>query len=219
MRALFVTLFALSACRGEEMPFQTEDERAEPPLTETGVDPEFDGALSGDEAVVTWWSMDGALAFQDGAPDAAASTLTLAYWDANATSLCSQEEIPVEWVSLEPPADSGLSAWWQLRLDLSDSACEEAGASGEDSFFLGLGPMDARLEAAAEANDLDASLPNLWSLYLQSSDGEPLYLFGVAGTEAMFQGAPAALPTDEALSLRTLYLLPYLAEADDVATR
>jgi hypothetical protein len=102
-------------------------------------------------------------------------------------------DVPIASATLEiaPAVDAGtLVAWWTLSLeagpDLPDCPPWPAG-----DLQVGLGPYDARLDAAIDAHewlDLD-----LYGLYLQLDPAEPVLVAGVAGTEEQFDGQEASV--------------------------
>jgi len=181
----------------------------------------------------SFWAVDGTLALRDGAVDIAASSLGIRFTDSEGRPWQEDEFDPVrcEFEVLgvaDGPAEAlegePILGWWQLDVrdtGVDDSACawtppEPATATdtGEHvPLVLGIGEFDSRLLPALEAAGYSAAL-DLYGLYVlhPSPDGDVVYVFGVAGTAAQFEGSDTTveaphLPAGD-YSLETLILLP-----------
>ena len=224
LRALFiVALAACSADAGNDMfPFDSLSDTDQPEVDDTDGDREYLGP--------DYWGIAGDLVVVDGRLDLGASSVTATFYD--------DRGAPWRNDALEGPAcslgivesvdgpeldneEASLTAWWHLALDVdAEGPCpwpiptpEAAGDSEAPQVILGLGELDPRLATSMAAAELDPGLP-LYGLYAlhPAADGDRVLVFGVAGTQAQFDGTETTVdeppPADGSYALRTLLLLP-----------
>lgn len=178
----------------------------------------------------TYWGLGGELAVTGGAVDAAVSAVTATFYDDRGQPWISEDLegpacMPQILDAVDGPEvaedDAQLSGWWRLALETEvDTPCpwtiptpDAAGDTELEQVIVGFGALDPRLAASMAAADLDPDLP-VYGLYsLQPGpDGDRVFVFGVAGTQAMFAGTDTPVdeppPADGAYALQTLLLLP-----------
>jgi hypothetical protein len=123
------------------------------------------------------------------------------------TELC-EAEPALTAVTPTDPTPLGLVAAWDVVLSLSTMG--ECTVVGPSRFVLGLGPLDQALVPAMVRAGIDPDSTSLYGLYLQA-EGETV-IFGVAGTDALFDGDGVAVPApplpDGSYRLHGLHLLP-----------
>lgn len=156
---------------------------------------------AGEPRTPVWWTLDGTWVLGAGVPDDLATTVALTLLDADGVPVCVHPGPLVAIASLPVPAD-GLLSWWSLTL------ADQPDCPAPNPVYLGFGPPDVRLDAAAA----QAGLPSagLNAFFIQGP--ETLWLAGVAGTPPQFDGSePAATvapPPDGPWRMQSLYLLP-----------
>lgn len=158
------------------------------------------------------FSLDGTVVITDAAAITAASTFEIGFY-AESTPVCSVTLTPTAIDPATPTDDAvTLFGWWNLTLPATtDATCPWPLPS---AVAVGIGTLDSRLLPAVDASGLSESSTSLYGLYTQYDAG-PLYVYGVAGTSANFDGtatpASAAPLPDGTYELRTLHLLPLAA--------
>ncbi|MFK7926577.1 MAG: hypothetical protein AB8H79_00195 [Myxococcota bacterium] len=178
----------------------------------------------------SFWSLGGIISLEDGTPSLTQTTLEASFFDSSAQPW--QEDELDEWQcglsiteAVSGPAElldgEPLVGWWQLSVDAeNDEGCpwtvpspQAVGDTELSQLVIGFGPLDPRLLPSLQAAGLDPSL-DLYGLYAlhPGSDGDAVYVFGVAGTDEQFAGTGTT--TDEApllageYRIQTLALLP-----------
>lgn len=149
-----------------------------------------------------WFGLDGVLELTDGAVDVEASEVVVTLWTEELQAPVCEATVAVAAADPVDP-DPALHAMWEVTLE-TGSDCAQYG--WPRSFDLGIGEPDVALAPAAAASDL--AWQALYGLYV--SAGGPLYIYGVAGLDAHFQGeAEATAPlADGPYVLKSLHLLP-----------
>ncbi|MBN2800556.1 MAG: hypothetical protein JXX28_15550 [Deltaproteobacteria bacterium] len=220
LRALALAL-SLAGCVSSK----GDAEHSPTDLGDTGLEDtalEYSGDLDASEELreATWWSIDGTMVLQDGQPVPSATVLTLGFWDQAVEEICSLSSTPTGLEANDGPADIDGASWWSVSLFLGHDNCNGTAWEDHRAFTLGIGPLDARLYPAMEAHGLSPEDSALHSLYFMAAeDGAPLFLFGVAGTEAMFEAASDDSDDtvlDGTYRLMSLHLLPYTPMDSDV---
>ncbi len=158
-----------------------------------------------------WFGLSDTLTVTDGTLDPEGTVLTIHYWGDESTDLSSPLCTATYTVSAElgttPDPEVEMVAWWTLTLR-SPSACSNQ--PYPNRFGIGLGPYDPLLASAVDRAGIDPTTLN--GLYYQQGPGTALYVFGLAGTAAQFDGTegPTAEPPipDGVYTLLTLYALP-----------
>jgi len=154
-----------------------------------------------------YWSVTGTVNFVDGEVVDLVSSLTITVLDSARVELCgftAGAPVPApDWTTDEVE----LIGWWQMELSSGVAECRWQVPS---LATVGLGPVDPGLQPALAASAL--SDVDVYGLYVQTSDADPVYVFGVAGTTEHLSGAAqtvdlAPLP-DGLYELRPLHLLP-----------
>jgi hypothetical protein len=158
---------------------------------------------SGVEDVVApvWLSIGGFIQITYGEPDLATSAIELSGLDLDTTLLCTVESPPASFTPASP-VPPGLVTWWDVGVPV------DPGCGLPAVVRLGLGPYDPLLDPAADAAGVAGTPYGLYTL----SDADDLWVFGVAGTSANFDGveAPVAAPPlpDGFYRVQSLVLLP-----------
>lgn len=160
-----------------------------------------------------WFAVGGTLVLTGDAADAEASELDvqLHLTPGDAEQGEAQEPIcaspTVEAIEAAEPPEAAVLAWWTVAL-APDSAC----AWSVGTLELGIGRLDPQLHPAMAAAGLETEGSTLYGLYARHGETSPVWVFGVAGTEANLDGssAPVSEPPlpDGTYTLRTLHLLP-----------
>lgn len=193
---------ALCACAGTGQAPPTDES---PPSGDTGDSSgrpvDTDTASPPDDAPA-WWALDGVLTLQAQQAVAHDATFAVELRKRDLSVLCATERGVAGLAPVDPPLDALYGAW-QVTL-AEGEGCE---IPVPQQFLLALGPYDPQLDPAAAANGLDGA--TLFGLYVQP-EGQPLYVFGVAGTPEQFAGEAMAAPPlpDGTYILDGLHLLP-----------
>ena len=212
MRTLLplLTILTLGACSSQETAILDAGDSSD--FDDTGLtdfDTDIDAVATGDADL---FSFEGELAVTDGLIDPTNSTLSMTFY-AQSTALC-QAEVTLDTATIAAVDDAEVSAssWWTLGLSPTDPATECA-LLIPATLGLGAAAYDAQLQPAADAFGLEADdATALFTALAQVSPGGPVYIFGVLGTTAQFDGDDT-LDTSAAVesgvyTLSTLYLLP-----------
>ncbi|MFT6142319.1 MAG: hypothetical protein ACJAZO_001834 [Myxococcota bacterium] len=161
-------------------------------------------------------SLEGMLTISDGNIVAEQSSLQITLF-AGDVELCTAD-IVVQASELSVVDDPSVttSSWWTLALAQSDTAAAlDCDAPVPTTLGLGAAPYDAQLAPAADDAGFEDDGSALYSALAQFGAGEAVYLFGVLGTDAQFDGTAAGDPATQAedgmYTLSTLYLLPLSA--------
>lgn len=197
----------LVACGGGDSRFSdasTADSYGSTPPTDSDT-----GSQSTSEASPTWWSFDGAVAVTAGVPDPVASGLVVTLWDADLVPTC-QLDVAVSAIQDAADGPSDALAFW--RADLNDGVPLTEPCAGWPSraLWLGLGPYDPALDAAAFEHDWSDA--TAYSLLVREFDGGTVWTVGLGGTAEQWAGtaAPVEAPpvADGVYELHAIYLLP-----------
>ncbi len=214
-RTLLLTamLGSLFACKDEASMLANpadEDNDFDMETVDDTAPPEADGPNREDADLA---SLQGVLTVVDGNIIAEQSRLEITLF-ASELELCTAD---VWVVSVEPSVvddpNVTASSWWTLSLAQGDTtAALNCDAPVPATLGLGAAPYDAQLASAADSAGFEDDGGALYSALAQFGAGEPVYLFGVLGTDAQFDGMPAGDPSaqieDGTYTLSTLYLLP-----------
>lgn len=197
----FVAWGALCSCGNDAELHNRDTGDDAPPHTDTDADTDTD-TDTGSSDLPVWWALDGTWALNQGQAAQGEARFTVELRKADLTSLCATERAAAS-LTVVAPAPAPLWAAWDVTL-ADGAGCEH---EVPQRFVVGIGPYDAQLDPAVAKNELDAAA--LFGLYLQPEDG-PLVVFGVAGTDAQFEGTPAEAPPlpDGTYTLDGLHLLP-----------
>lgn len=217
MRRWGWALLGLVGCRAASDFSDTDANGGDPRDTANGVD-DTNADSSEEPVAARYWSLDGVVAVVDGAIDASSSDLRVDLWESGASVCQAQGDtassatgsaVLVSGSALAtPPSDVPLWSWWTLSLAEGEAPCADALPVSELS--LGFGAYDARLDPAADASGLGDGVNTLLGAYLLPRTDGPVWVFGVAGTEAQWSGEapPASVVPDGIYRIQTLYLLP-----------
>jgi hypothetical protein len=117
--------------------------------------------------------------------------------------------VPIEvTVDVAPAEDLDVWAWWRLNLAPVEAAETGCPAWAGREWLVGAGAYDTRLDPALYAAELAET--ELFGLYIREDHGAPLYVMGVVGTTAMYNGKIGlAVPplTEGEYNARSLLLL------------
>jgi hypothetical protein len=128
---------------------------------------------SSDTAQPTYWTLGASLDVTAGLPRASESAVSIELLDADSEVLCTAE-IPVESAASKPAPDDAIYAWWSLTLE-RDEHCD----AGVETVLLGIGEMNADVEAAIPAIGHDPAAPGLHGAYF-GPDSATQWAFGIA---------------------------------------
>lgn len=226
--AALLTLSALACSPGGDSPFRGNDDTEVFDDTDSDTEADPDPGYEGP----SFWRIDGSLRIEAGQLVSDGTVLEVVFTDAegdtwtaseDGVSTCVLQAVQVA----DGPADAldgePLLGWWQIdTVDQSDETLlcpwplptpETAFDTEHTPLVLGLGPFDSRLSPALQSAGFERGL-DLYSLYMlhPAPQGDAIYVFGVAGTEAQYAGEETtvdAVPLpDGTYDLTTLVLLP-----------
>lgn len=214
-RTLLLTtvLAVLSACSVEDaltnVPVDGSDDFDMEAVDDTAP-PEADGPNREDANLA---SLEGVLTVLNGNIVPAQSSLEITLF-ADDLELCTAGiVIEASLPSTVDDPDVTASSWWELELAPSTTAdALSCGAPVPATLGLGAAPYDPQLASAADSAGFEDDGSALYSALAQFPAGDAVYLFGVMGTDAQFDGMssddPSAQVEDGTYTLSTLYLLP-----------
>jgi hypothetical protein len=198
-----ILLLSLAACADYSMAADNDSDGSVEDTADSLPDTDDDDTDAA--APPDFWSVDGELSLVEGVPEAAASTLTLSSWVAGEVS-CARV-VPVESaLSAEAPPESGAIVWWTLAVgdgETPDPPCDFERPSVVE---IGFAPPDARLQPAMDEQGLGEAYA-----YSVLIGGDPVFVFGIAGTEDNLAGrtaVDAAVVPDGTYTIVGLQLLP-----------
>lgn len=160
-----------------------------------------------DEAAPNGWYPDATFGLVSGGPVADGASITVVYGDsASGDVTCVASLDPSPLVAGDPP-DETIWAWWEGPVTTLDTACD----GQPDTLGLGIGELHPDVRARLGAAGLDDVADSLFGAFVRVN-GEDLWAFGYAGTDADLGGDDAAAnpPPDGTYTLSALYLLPLL---------
>ena len=216
MRVL--TLLLLTGCSESKMDLAgAEDMASGDSFVDTGY--ASDDALPPEEQPV-YWMLSGTLQVSSGAVIADQSTLSATVVGTADTELCVDDVMVLQADTVDELPEPELEGWWGVTvLEDPESCLMSFDLFGEDdSFFLGVGPLHPEIRAvmASDPELLDVSEGTLHSVYASFQEDGPLWVFGVAGTDADFSGdVEATIPgevSDGRWSFHALYGFPFTTE-------
>jgi len=210
MRLVTLTLLLTLAACAEEAGLAANGTDMDADMPEGDPEPTDDDMGAAIEADLM--SLDGTVIVNEGLIDLGLSELEITLF-AGSEPLCTgmlvlDESEPVELDSDDVDASSA----WELEVSAGAEALDACALPPTLSLTLGAVPYDAALAPAAESAGFEDSAGSVYGAVAQLAPSEPVYLFGLLGTDAQFDGDVAADPAapleDGAYSLETLYLLP-----------
>jgi hypothetical protein len=214
-RTLLLTtlLVALSGCKEDSalnaMPDNGSEDFDMEAVDDTAP-PEADGPDS-EEADLA--SLQGVLTVLDGNIIAEQSSLEITLFNGDFELCTADVFIQAAELSVVDDPSVVASSWWTLSLAPGDTdAALNCDAPVPSTLGLGAAPYDPQLASAADSAGFEDDGSTLYSALAQLGTGEAVYLYGVLGTDAQFDGMsaddPAAQVEDGTYTLSTLYLLP-----------
>ncbi len=132
------------------------------------------------------YALSGSLRLDQAKGDAALLDIVTVAVDGN--EACT-EPLLVSLQVATPPADEPITTWREVQLDGTDSVC---GVPDDLFRYIGIGDYDDRLDVPLVQQGFDGATP--FGLYLQTSDTSPVWIVGIAGTEAQLAGDELAQP-------------------------
>ena len=145
-----------------------------------------DSATQGEQndtaAQPAYWSLAASLEVEAGLPHASESTVTIDLLDADTELLCTENLAVLSSGSKAPP-DDAIYAWWVLGLAAS-AKCDV----GVESVLLGIGELNADVEAGIPSIGYDAALASSLNGAYFGPDDATEWAFGVAGLAMSFSG-------------------------------
>lgn len=205
--AVAAAIALLTACAADSaLDPEADFDTAAPPSETAAPDDDVDG---GNSAPPAWLGLSGELEITSGLPTAAGSVLDLSWHAADGTPLCERAVAVLAVELAAPPEELALTAWWDLTLDPTpDRDCPHALPSALD---LGFAAYDDELAPAADAAGWASVESSLYAVFARVNGGAA-FVFGVAGTEAQFEGELDAVldggVPDGLYAVDGLYLLP-----------
>jgi len=134
-----------------------------------------------------WWRLSAGLILSEGVPIAEKSTLSLELIGSKDEQLCFQEFTVKAVESLEPTHES-IVTWWRLTPTPLDTLCGIYDTPLSESILIGVGVMHPDILAAISSiSTISADAP-LNAAYAAVDDTEQIYVYGVAGTPASYEG-------------------------------
>jgi hypothetical protein len=148
---------------------------------------------TGETVQAHWVKAAGTLTIASGVADTATSSMDWTFYDPELKPICSLQTPIVELVETTPPVDEPIVAWWTVTTDptVDDTACAKARPA---ELRIGIGALSPQLYPAMSAASLDTDTSTLYGLYIQISwedaidQTTPLWVYGVAGTQAAYDG-------------------------------
>ncbi len=220
----WMALAALVACSpGDAAIDRSGDEPADADTDGSGEDDTADPDAVGP----AFWSVRGVVLVRDGAADVASTSFDVTFhdpsgapWSDGDTATCAFLAAAV--ADGPPRADDAapLASWWRWTLIDAEDPCpfvvprfDRLGAPDGAEIALGFGPLTPSLQAPMAAVGLDPDLPVYGVVgRAPTATGSVEVAFGVAGTEAQFEGDGAVQLepplADGTYLVRTLALLP-----------
>ncbi len=214
---LLTTLFvALSGCHAEDalnsaLPDADDDFDMEAIGDTASPDEDDDGSPGVEQADLA--SLQGVLTVADGNIITEQSSLEITLFTGSRELCTADVSIQASEQSVVDDPEVTASSWWTLTLAQGDTPeALSCNAPVPSTLGLGAAPYDAQLASAADGAGFEDDGSALYSALAQFGAGEPVYLFGVLGTDAQFDGTfggdPSAQVEDGMYTLNTLYLLP-----------
>ena len=169
----------------------------------TDLDTGVTSTSSGEGITLDGYALSGELTL-DAAGEAIAS-LQLTTLTTDGDVAC-DAPLELQLAGAELPPDEDLLAWWDVTIDADGSLC---GAPASLFTSIGIGAWDDRLDAALLQQGYDEALP--FGLYLQASSDQPVWIVGLAATEAQLSGEQDAQPplTDGRYTIAFLVQTPW----------
>jgi len=149
------------------------------------------------------YALSGTLLLDQAKGDAALLDIIMVAVDGN--EACT-EPLSLSIQAATPPADEPITTWWEVQLDTTDSLC---GVPDDLFRYIGIGDYDDRLDVPLVQQGFDGATP--FGLYLQASDTAPVWIVGIAGTEAQLMGDEQAQPpvVDDQYTVASLVPAPW----------
>lgn len=184
--------------------------------TDTGPD-EDDLDSDGDTdvpVVPSLFGLDATVTIASGVVDPASTTVDVGFWtrvSGTPELLCARAPATLDVTEAGVVDDVPLYGWWALSLQ-ADGADECTWAVPE-AIHVGIGALDSRLYPAMEAHDYDTDATSPYGAYVAYGSADaPVFVYGVAGTEAILAGTEPAADTtplaDGTYRIVGLHLLP-----------
>jgi hypothetical protein len=171
-------LLILLACR--EMALNSGD--GQDPKVSDGADDSATLGEGNDTGQPAYWRLSASLDVEAGLPHASDSTVTIELLDADTEVLC-MEELAVLSSGSKAPPDDAIYAWWVLGLAASEK-CDV----GVESVLLGIGELNADVEAGIPSIGYDDALASSLNGAYFGPDDATEWAFGVAGLAMSFSG-------------------------------
>jgi hypothetical protein len=166
------------------------------------------------------WTLSGTLQVASGVVIEDQSTLVATVVGTADTELCVDDVVILQSDALSEIPEPEMEGWWSITVvDDPESCLVGFDLFGtDDSFFLGIGPLHPEIRAvmASDPELVDVSVGTLHSVFASFQEDGPLWVFGVAGTDADFSGdVEATIPgevSDGRWSFHALYGFPFAEE-------
>jgi hypothetical protein len=162
-------LFALLACSSANLLNGAGDGAPTAQNEDTG----SAGATS-DTGMPVYWTLDASLDVVAGAPRTGSSVVSVSLLDASSHPLCTAVLEVTSAVTKASP-DDAIYAWWLLTV-ADDDACD----AGLATVLLGIGELNADVEAAIPAGGYDAAAASSFNGAYFGAGAETEWAFGIA---------------------------------------
>jgi hypothetical protein len=133
-----------------------------------------------------YWSMDAVLSLSEG--ELQEASLQASVLDQDLETLCAQT-YAVEASSAEEVPHESVISWWELSPGEGEGDCADTALPLPAPLWIGVGALVADLEALLGPAELDTASESLNGAYASFDAGQTLYVYGVAGTDAAFEGS------------------------------
>ena len=177
------------------------------------------GDTASPDAGVRWYKLGATLVVTGEEGDALTlegSSLTVELFDADLASLCLASAPLTGAMPARLSPDPAILAWWTLTPGAWEGTCGAIDLAGaiNPGLEIGVGALDPEIRAVMEAAGIDAAgAESLNGAYVSPDGGDTLWVYGVAGLPAAYEGLSA--PATEApltagpWRLAPVYSLPW----------
>ena len=203
---------SLLACSSQDMALASAAD------TSSGADDALDtgDTTADDDTDAMWWKCSANLHLSEGAIDLDHTLLSVSFFDSEMKEMCLVEASATKADAVDETVDPALLALWEFVPGDWTGDCESETLSGQlpSSIQLGVGALDDEIVAVMGTSDLvsDGAESSLNGAYASIDGGTTLWVYGLAGTLAAYDGLGATqteTPLDDGMwLLRPLYSFP-----------
>lgn len=162
----------------------------------------------------TWWRLGASLAISEaGEPFGDSAELRVEVLDDVELALCA-EATPITALaaSVKTP-DTTVYTWWSVTSEDLSEDCARLDPLADVELYLGIGALHPDIRAGLDTMGLADVADSLNGAYASLDGGSTVYVFGVAGTSAAYEGerqaSPAGPLTAGVWEIRPLYAFGY----------